>query len=115
MTCLNVYVSLLVTVPGEVENLLVEQASHNLTVTWSKPSINKYCVKNYYVEWKDPADNTSSTGKETDTEIYDIQGLSACMEYEVSVRAVNLENSMSTPVNMMNATNAEGKRYLYLV
>jgi hypothetical protein len=28
---------------------------------------------------------------------------------------VNLENSMSTPVNMMNATNAEGKRYLYLV
>lgn len=91
----------------------MKQISHNLTVEWLKPSVNKYCVKNYYIEWKDTADNTSNTRQETINDSYDIQNLSACVEYEVSVSAVNFQNNISKPVNKMYKTNAEGKRYLY--
>lgn len=113
MTCLNVHISLLVTVPGEVQNLLVEQTSHNLTVTWLKPGVNRYCVKNYYVEWKDTAGDSSNTRQEISTEVYNIPDLSACVEYEVSVIAVNSQNYMSKPVNRLSTTNGEGKRYFY--
>ncbi|XP_021940595.1 receptor-type tyrosine-protein phosphatase H-like isoform X2 [Zootermopsis nevadensis] len=94
-------------VPGEVQNLLVEQTSHNLTVTWLKPGVNRYCVKNYYLEWKDTADDSSNTRQEISTEVYNIPDLSACVEYEVSVSAVNSQNYMSKPVNRLSTTNGE--------
>lgn len=99
--------------PGEVENLLVELTSHNLTVTWEKPSVNTYCVKNYYVEWKDTADNSTNSRQEISSEFHKIQNLSACVEYEVSVSAMNFQNEMSKRVSKTNTTSAEGKRCLY--
>jgi hypothetical protein len=78
-------------------------------VTWSEPSVNSYCVSSYYIEWKENSDNSSSTGNGTTTVTYDIQDLEACIEYEVSVVAMNLETERSRPVNKTSRTNTDGK------
>jgi hypothetical protein len=83
-------------VPGEVEELTLTPYSHNISVKWNKPIVDSYCVRQYVLYWVHAlsgSKNSSNVPSEKDSIV--IEDLDACIEYEVSIEAVN-ENDEST-------------------
>jgi hypothetical protein len=97
----------LFTGPEKVENLHVTEDSHDITLNWTKPSKKDSCIKHYVIEWKATIYESSSNGSaNTKEEFFVIEGLEACVNYEVSVRAVDKNNNISEP-EIRNVTHSQ--------
>ena len=103
-------------VPGEVEDLSLEPGSHNISVNWKKPTLNRYCVTHYVIHWvhtKSGSKNSSIVSSEEDSFV--IEDLDACVEYEVSIEAVNEENESSDAVTNKNTTETVGNYHAQII
>jgi hypothetical protein len=75
-------------VPGQVEELSLDPGSDCITVNWKKPISNGDCVTEYIIEWVNNLSGREGNITVSKDEFsYNITGLDACVEYEVSVRA----------------------------
>jgi hypothetical protein len=93
-------------VPGQVGNLALKPGSHNISVNWKEPSINSYCVTHYVIYWFRTEGGSSDNKTVFDkVDSFVIEDLDACVEYEVSVRALN-EKDLSTGA-VINNTKTE--------
>lgn len=95
--------------PGKVENLTWTSSLNNFNLTWKKPSNNSNCVKHYVISWKhNISGNSASKNSSIKEPFCVIVDLDACVEYEVSVRAVN-EKDESTVAVTNATTETDGK------
>lgn len=95
--------------PEKVENLNVTEGSHAITLNWTKPSKNDSCIARYVIEWKATMYENSSNDSHTTKEFFVIEGLEACVNYEVSVRAMDNNNNISEPEVRNVTTLTDGK------
>ncbi|PNF39790.1 hypothetical protein B7P43_G03502 [Cryptotermes secundus] len=97
--------------PEKVENLSVTEGSHAITLNWTNPSKNDSCVTHYVIEWKSTMYENSSNGSRTTKEFFVIEGLEACVNYEVSVRAMDSNTNISEPEvrNVTTLTDVPGE------
>jgi len=96
-------------VPGHVEDLSLTPFSHNISVHWMRPIEDSYCVTHYVIYWVDGVSGSKGNDNVTSVEYsYVIGDLDACVEYEVSVRAMNEENNSSDAVTNNTTTEAVG-------
>jgi len=101
-------------VPRQFQDLSFKPGSHNITVNWKKPILDSYCVMQYIIYWVHPlsgSKNNSIVSSEEDSFV--IEHLDACVEYEVSVRAVNEENESMDSVTCNTTTETAGL-FVYL-
>ena len=101
----NVYFA----VPGQVEDLTLTPYSHDVSVNWNKPILNSYCVTHYVIYWV----HTLSGSKDSSIvssgdNSFVIEDLVACVEYEVSVEAVNEEYESTVAVTRKTTTETVG-------
>ena len=95
--------------PNKVEDISLEPGSHNINVNWNKPINDSYCVTQYVIYWKHNLSGIVNNKNDSSEEkSYVIQDLDACVEYEVSVRAVNEENESSDAVTDKTTTETVG-------
>jgi hypothetical protein len=95
--------------PEKVENLNVTEDSHTITLNWTKPSKNDSCIKHYVIEWKATIYESSSNNSKTTEEFFVIEGLEACVNYEVSVSAMDNNYTTSEPEFRTVTTLTDGK------
>jgi hypothetical protein len=96
-------------VPGKVENLTWSSSLNDVSLMWKKPSTNSHCVKHYVISWKHNINgNSASKNSSSEEHFCVIEGLDACVEYEVSVIAVN-EKDQSTVAVTNATTETDGK------
>jgi hypothetical protein len=96
--------------PKKVESLLVTEDSHDLTLNWTKPSESDACIEYFVIEWKSIAYKNSSEGSSNTTEeFFVIEDLEACVDYEVSVTAVDKNKNNSEPEVRNVTTLTDGK------
>jgi hypothetical protein len=110
-----VYIILHFTVPGQVVNLTLVPSAHNVTVVWKKPSYNGECVTHYDISWGE-AGSEQSGGTNTTKEEYSftIESLDACVEYDISVSAVNRKDESNA--NTVSAiTEIDGKYHVLFI
>jgi hypothetical protein len=109
------HIVLNVTVPGQVVGLTPVASAHNVTVEWKKPSYNGECVTRYDISWR--RTGSGQTGSNTTTEKEDsftIESLDACVEYDISVSAVNRKDeSNATTVSV--TTETDGKYHVLFI
>jgi hypothetical protein len=93
-------------VPDKVEGLSLNQGSHNIEVNWEKPTLNSDCVANYIIEWVNPlvSGSEGSHTASSDEFSYNIEDLDGCVEYAVSVTAVNADNGRAEAVTLKATT-----------
>ena len=79
------------------------------SLNWKKPSLNTFCVSHYIIYWDhtENRSNDSSTVSNEDN-FFVIEHLGACVEYEVSVRAVNEKNGGKVSVTYSTRTGTAG-------
>jgi hypothetical protein len=101
-------------VPGQVGNLNLTAYSHSISVNWTKPTIDSYCVKQYVIYWvhSGSKDSNAVSSKEG---YFVIEDLDACVEYEVSVRAVNEEDESTDAVNGNTITETVGSYHAQII
>jgi hypothetical protein len=76
--------------PGGVEELFLNPLSHVIIVNWEKPSLNSDCVRNYIIKWVNTVSGSSrNTSVLSEKDSFIIEHLDACVDYAVSVTAVN--------------------------
>jgi hypothetical protein len=76
-------------VPGKVEKLVLKPGSDRIVVEWI-PGSNSDCVRNYIIYWvKALSGSSGNTIGLSGGNSLTIEGLGACEEYNVSVRAVD--------------------------
>jgi hypothetical protein len=103
-------------VPSEVENLDLKPGSHNISVNWKEPSNNSYCVTHYDICWV----HTESGRSDTKT-VYEkvdsffIENLDACVLYEVSVTALNVEDLSTGVVTGNTKTETAGNYHVHII
>jgi len=103
-------------VPNKVEDLSLEPGSHNITVNWNKPINDSDCVTQYVIEWKYTLSGIVNTKNDSSEEnSYVIEDLDACVEYEVSVRAVNENNESSDAVTDKTTTQTVGNYHEQII
>jgi hypothetical protein len=79
-------------VPDKVEALDLKPGSDSIFVEWT-PSSNSDCVTEYIIDWgKTPSGSDGTQTVSKDEFSYTIPGLDSCVEYAVSVTAVNADN-----------------------
>jgi hypothetical protein len=103
-------------VPGQVEDLNLTPYSHNISVNWKKPISDSYCVMQYVVYWM----NTSSKSNDTsivssEEDSFIIEDLVACVEYEVSVSAVNEKDKSTDAVTGKTTTETVGNYHAQII
>jgi hypothetical protein len=102
--------------PGQVEDLSLHASSQSITVLWKKPISNSDCITNYIIEWV----NAVSGNKETvsvarEVEFFILEYLDACVEYEVSVTAVNADGVGDNTVTGTAKINSAGNYHKHIV
>jgi hypothetical protein len=102
----SVYNILCFTVPGPVVDLDLKPSPHNVSLEWKKPSSDGDCVTRYVISWRHTgSENTNSTDIGKEESSYVIGDLAACVQYEISVSAVNENNERNiTAVNRTTET-----------
>jgi hypothetical protein len=103
-------------VPGPVIGLDLIPGSQSITVVWNKPSSNGDCVKNYIIEWvntvsgnEQPSSATSEVG------FFIIERLDACVDYEVSVKAVNADGVGDNTETRTTTTKTAGNCHTHII
>jgi len=103
-------------VPGQVEDLSLEPGSHNITVNWNKPINNSHCVTQYVIYWEHALSGSNDTSfVSSDENSYVIEDLDACVEYEVSVRAMNDEDEKTDAVTGKTGTETVGNYHAQII
>jgi hypothetical protein len=103
-------------VPGQVQELTLTPFSHNISVNWKKPNLNSYCVTQYVIYWvHNVSGSNNSDNVSSEEESYVIENLDACVEYNVSVRAVNEENNSKDPVTDNTTTETVGNYHTQII
>ena len=103
-------------VPGHVEELTLTTFSHNISVNWKKPNSDSYCVTHYVIYWVHAlsgSKNSSIVSSEEESVV--IEDLDACVQYEVSVEAVNEKNESTDPVTCNSTTEAVGNYHAQII
>ena len=96
-------------VPGQVQDLCLKPGSHNISVNWNKNVSNSYCVTDYVIYWTHGVNGSNdSSVHPSEQNSFVINDLDACVEYEVSVRAVNENNKSSDAVTDNTTTETAG-------
>jgi hypothetical protein len=96
-------------VPGHVEELILTPFSHNISVNWKKPISDRYCVTRYVIHWVHALSGSNDSSiVEIEEDSYVIRDLDACVEYKVSVSAMNEKNNSSVAVTGNTRTEAVG-------
>jgi hypothetical protein len=105
-----IYIVVYFAVPSLVEDVFMKPGSHNISINWKIPTLNRYYVTQYVIEWVQLQNGKSDncTVSENKNQFV-IENLEACAEYEVSVRAVNEEGESSGAVTGKTKTETEGK------
>jgi hypothetical protein len=104
--------------PGKVEDLVLKPGQKNIILDWKKPSSNGDCVTKYGIEWANKISgrkNTSSVSSDEFSEKvpYTIEGLDACVEYAVSVTAVNANGDRAEAVTEEETTETAGNYHTH--
>lgn len=94
---------LLLTAPGKIKSLNVTEDSHKITLNWTRPSGNDDCDISYGIDWRRAITNESRNHTDTEEEFCVIEGLDACVMYEVSVTAMIAKN-LSSEAEVKNVT-----------
>jgi len=103
-------------VPGKVEDLTLTPFSHNIGVHWMRPISDSYCVTHYVINWVHGVRGSNGSGNVTsEEESYVIGDLDACVEYEVSVRAMNEENNSADAVTNNTKTGTVGNYHSWII
>ena len=103
-------------VPDQVEDLSLKPGSHNISVKWKKPSFNSYCVTQYVINWVHTlSGSTNSSTVSSEDDSFVIEDLDACVEYNVSVRAVNEKNESQVLVTDKTTTEMAGNYQIQII
>jgi hypothetical protein len=98
------------TLPGEVEELTLNPGSNNIIVNWKKATVNSYCLMQYVIYWMNKVNGDNDSRRVSSEEnSFVIEDLDACVQYEVSIGAVNERNESSGPVIGYTTTHTVGK------
>ena len=103
-------------VPGRVENLTLISSPRDINVTWMKPIIDSYFVTLYVIDWVHTlsgSNDSSIVSNEEDSFV--IEDLDACVEYEVSVRAMNEEDESTDAVTGNTRTEIVGNYHTQII
>ena len=102
--------------PSQFEDLALEACSHNISVNWKKPSFNSYCVTQYVINWVHTlSGSTNSSTVSSEDDSFVIEDLDACVEYNVSVRAVNEKDQRSDDVTHKKTTEMAGNCQIQII
>jgi hypothetical protein len=105
-----IYIVVYFAEPGAVEDLFLIPGSHSILVNWKKPTVHELCAMKYAIEWvKLPNININSSNVTMEENSFVIQNLDAGVEYEVVVKAVNVEGWYSGRVTDKTKTERDGK------
>jgi hypothetical protein len=100
-------------VPGQVGDLSLKPGLQNISVNWSKPNLNSYCVTQYVINWV-RIGSTDNNTVSSQNGSFVIEDLDACVEYEVSVSAVNEKNESSATVTNYTTTETAGNYHVQI-
>jgi hypothetical protein len=90
--------------------------SVSIIINWEKPTSNRYCVKNYNIEWgKNLSASEGNHEVPSDVFSYTIEDLNAFEEYEVSVRAVDVKGEGADAVTDKKATENAGNYHTHYI
>jgi hypothetical protein len=92
-------------VPGPVVGLSLNPGRNKITVKWGKPNSDSDCVMKYIIEWVNNLDGSKDTSSVSSGEdFFIIENLDACVEYAVSVTAVNANDEGAEAVTLKTTT-----------
>ena len=102
--------------PGQVGDLNLKPGSCNVSLKWKIPRSNRFCVKHYVIYWLHTlnGNNDNSNVSSEDASLV-IEYLEACVEYEVSVRAVNEKNQSTDAVTDKTRTETVGNYHTQII
>ena len=102
--------------PGQVGDLNLKPGSCNVSLKWKIPRSNGYCVKHYVIYWLHTlnGNNDNSNVSSEDASLV-IEYLEACVEYEVSVRAVNEKNNGTNAVTCKMTTETDVNNHAQII
>jgi hypothetical protein len=103
-------------VPGQVGGLTFTSFPHNISVNWNRPTVNEFCVTHYVIYWVHNITGrveNRTVGSEENSFV--IEGLDACVDYKVSVRAVNERNESADAVTGSIRTEAAGNYHAQII
>jgi len=104
------------TVPIKIQGLSLKAGSHHFSVKWKKPILNSYCVMQYVIYWVHALNGSSNSSIVLSEEnSFVVENLDACVEYEVSVRAVNEENESMDVVTGATKTETAGNYHTQII
>jgi hypothetical protein len=102
-------------VPGQVEDLSLKPGLHNISVNWSKPNLNSYCVTQCVINWVHTLSGSTDNNRvSSQNGSFVIEDLDACVEYEVSVSAVNEKNESNATVPNYITTETAGNYHVQI-
>jgi hypothetical protein len=102
--------------PGRVEDLSLRVSSITIFVNWKKPSSNSDSVTNYIIEWVNTVSGIKETGTVTSEEdFFFIENLDACVEYAVSVTAVDADGVGDKNVTGRVTTRTAGNYHTHII
>jgi len=102
-------------VPGQVDDLNLTPYSHNISVNWKKPTSNSYCVTCYVIYWMHARSGSKDSSIVSNDISLVIGDLDACIEYEVSVVAVNEKNESTDAVTSKTTTETVGNYHKQII
>jgi hypothetical protein len=105
-------------VPGKVEDLNLNPGSDSIIVNWKEPSSNSDCVTKYIIKWVDNqgvSKDTSIDSSGEDSYSYTINDLDGCVEYAVSVTAVNEKDKGGEAETGSATTETAGNVHTHII
>jgi hypothetical protein len=103
-------------VPGEIEDLTLKPATHSIFVTWKNASSNSDSITNYTIECVNTViEHRQTTSVAREEGWFFIENLDACVEYEVSVTAVNADDEGNKTVNCKVTTVTVGNCHTHII
>ena len=103
-------------VAGQDEELTLTPGSHNISVKWNNTTLSGNCVTNYSIQWgHNVSESKNSIIVSCEEDSYVIEDLYACVEYEVSVEALNEENENTDVVTGKTRTQTVGNYHAQII
>jgi hypothetical protein len=100
----------------QVEELSLTPGSHNITVNWKKQNNDSYSVTHYVIHWMHTLSGSNdSSNVSCEQDSFVIEDLDACVEYAVSVIAVNEENESTDAVTGNVTTETAGNYHAQII
>jgi len=100
--CCDCYV--VISVPTSPGALRIERSTNSLNISWARP-LNMSLVSHYYLQY---SNNTLITNSKNCSQNYSIlTGLSAGVQYSITVRTVGALGYLSSPQNLTAYTSKQ--------